>query len=411
PFCRGRGQAKPGSRATCVVCRGQGVVAVSGPVEICPSCQGKGRALSQKLPCRMCSGKGVTAAPRTAGRPRPAESNAMETATVFNAHGGTEELATRELAVDMAIIGRKTSRAPLSGAVPPARTMRESKAPGMVTATVSGAREETGIQTRQPQTAGAAMESPTSQKPEPDIWQHKGLVQWVEENQPQNLKDGRRHNSASMAVMLRTTVARERALALGKPRRGPHALELEQQAAAWQRKQEQIASRTRQETAMLHTLVQLMGANGAFDTPTSSAPWSFGRVDCLATRVPEGGWNLTVVASDKKSRFITRHGWSELLGTYHAQLDDQLVITHHSREIPQEAAVIAKTIPAARRQAAQAEGKHGSHIVHLESAEKVSSTPFVPQSWGSIEAGGYPQTPTRKSPGPLFRQSDLGAQC
>jgi len=41
--------------------------------------------------------------------------------------------------------------------------------------------------------------------------------------------------------------------------------------------------------------------------------------------------------------------------------------------------------------------------------KKSLSTPFVPQSWGSIEAGGYPQTPTRRFPGPLFRQSSLVA--
>ena len=39
--------------------------------------------------------------------------------------------------------------------------------------------------------------------------------------------------------------------------------------------------------------------------------------------------------------------------------------------------------------------------------KKSVSTPFIPQSWGNIEAGGYPQTPTRRFPGPLFRQSIL----
>jgi hypothetical protein len=33
------------------------------------------------------------------------------------------------------------------------------------------------------------------------------------------------------------------------------------------------------------------------------------------------------------------------------------------------------------------------------------STPFIPQSWGNREAGGYPQTLGRKIPAPLFQQS------
>ena len=39
--------------------------------------------------------------------------------------------------------------------------------------------------------------------------------------------------------------------------------------------------------------------------------------------------------------------------------------------------------------------------------KKSLSTLFVPQSWENIEAGGYPQTPTRRFPGPLFRQFNL----
>jgi hypothetical protein len=37
--------------------------------------------------------------------------------------------------------------------------------------------------------------------------------------------------------------------------------------------------------------------------------------------------------------------------------------------------------------------------------EIVSINPLVPQSWGTLKAGGHLQTPGRKYPAPLFRQS------
>jgi hypothetical protein len=42
-----------------------------------------------------------------------------------------------------------------------------------------------------------------------------------------------------------------------------------------------------------------------------------------------------------------------------------------------------------------------------ESAEIVSINPLIPQSWGTFEVGGHPQTPGRKYPAPLFQQSPL----
>jgi len=44
---------------------------------------------------------------------------------------------------------------------------------------------------------------------------------------------------------------------------------------------------------------------------------------------------------------------------------------------------------------------------HIEIAEIVSINPIIPQSWGTFKAGGYPQTPGRKYPAPLFQHSRM----
>jgi len=46
-------------------------------------------------------------------------------------------------------------------------------------------------------------------------WVQQGLARWMEQNQPEGKKEeGRRPNSATMAVLLKRAVAREKALAL-----------------------------------------------------------------------------------------------------------------------------------------------------------------------------------------------------
>ena len=40
--------------------------------------------------------------------------------------------------------------------------------------------------------------------------------------------------------------------------------------------------------------------------------------------------------------------------------------------------------------------------IFYEIAEIVSINPLITQSWGTLVAGGHPQTPDRKYPAPLF---------
>jgi DnaJ-class molecular chaperone len=67
-FCKGRGEAKPRTNITCTVCRGTGLVQVSGPIATCPQCRGRGmRAGSDGLPCPRCAGKGFVRGNGTSG--------------------------------------------------------------------------------------------------------------------------------------------------------------------------------------------------------------------------------------------------------------------------------------------------------------------------------------------------------
>jgi hypothetical protein len=43
--------------------------------------------------------------------------------------------------------------------------------------------------------------------------------------------------------------------------------------------------------------------------------------------------------------------------------------------------------------------------IFFRTAEIVSINPDIPQSWGTLIAGGHPQTPGRKNPAPIFQRS------
>ncbi|MBT9141911.1 MAG: hypothetical protein DDT29_00304 [Dehalococcoidia bacterium] len=74
-------------------------------------------------------------------------------------------------------------------------------------------------------------------------WLQQGLAQWAEQNQPESKKKGRRPNSATMAVILRRAVAREKASALGKKLPDPRVVALEQEAARWKKRKEKGTQR------------------------------------------------------------------------------------------------------------------------------------------------------------------------
>lgn len=58
-FCKGSG-AYHGTRITCTVCRGRGMVtAPQGETRQCPECSGTGVAADSGMPCLKCKGKGV----------------------------------------------------------------------------------------------------------------------------------------------------------------------------------------------------------------------------------------------------------------------------------------------------------------------------------------------------------------
>lgn len=60
-FCNGTGVYPMGTRITCTVCKGKGMVTVKSPSEECPKCKGSGQETDSGLPCIKCRGKGVVA--------------------------------------------------------------------------------------------------------------------------------------------------------------------------------------------------------------------------------------------------------------------------------------------------------------------------------------------------------------
>jgi len=94
---------------------------------------------------------------------------------------------------------------------------------------------------------------------------------------------------------------------------------------------ERIAKR---EKEMLQRLVQFMAKDNIFDGKEEEEDWVLGRVKCSVNRNPLG-WDLLVVALER-SQFISRWGWSDLLGMYRAQLDSQLNLIDYLRVSPGE---------------------------------------------------------------------------
>lgn len=58
-YCKGKGEDKPRSSMSCAVCSGTGIVHITEPVEGCAYCRGTGREPGSKLSCLRCRGKGV----------------------------------------------------------------------------------------------------------------------------------------------------------------------------------------------------------------------------------------------------------------------------------------------------------------------------------------------------------------
>jgi len=58
-YCKGRGEHPPRTNITCTVCRGKGLVSITKPIEVCAHCKGTGAEPGNKLPCLICRGKGV----------------------------------------------------------------------------------------------------------------------------------------------------------------------------------------------------------------------------------------------------------------------------------------------------------------------------------------------------------------
>ena len=75
-------------------------------------------------------------------------------------------------------------------------------------------------------------------------WLQQGLARWMEQNQQVGKKEeGKKLNSATMAVLLRRAVAREKAMALGRKLLDPRVIALEREAACWvESKEEALVS-------------------------------------------------------------------------------------------------------------------------------------------------------------------------
>lgn len=173
-------------------------------------------------------------------------------------------------------------------------------------------------------------------------WLQQGLARWAEKDRPESRKEGRRANSATLAVMLRKAVAREKALALGRPLPDPRAVALEHEAARWKEREEEKRGLIRREMGMLQKLVHLMARDEFFDESKIDQFWTIGGVSCLVDKVTQDGWNLIVIALEK-SQFMLRWGWGELLGLYHAELDAQLNLKSYHRITPEELEECSRT--------------------------------------------------------------------
>ncbi len=250
----------------------------------------------------------------------------------------THELARKEIAKEIARVQGKKRRDPRLEALEQAaeawqrkkaeekfkkrQEEREKTGPPMKAVPIKGLKAEAKIE-GEPQDLGIAG------------WLQQGLAQWAEQNQPGSKKrEGRRLNSASMAVILRRAVAREKALALGKELPDPRVVALEQEAAQWEERKEEKRRTIRREIGMLQKLVQLM-VKDEFFNEHGREEWGIGQVSCFADKMPQDGWNLIIVALEK-SQFVLRWGWSDLLGVYQAELDDQLNLKNYVRVTPEE---------------------------------------------------------------------------
>lgn len=165
-------------------------------------------------------------------------------------------------------------------------------------------------------------------------WLQQGLARWAEKN-PESKKKERRPNSATMAVILRKAVAREKALALGRNLPDPRVIALKQEAARWRESKEEMRRGIRREIGMLRKLIQLVARDRFFNENKKDEEWNIGRVSCFVDKVSPDGWNF-IVATLEKSSFMTRQGWRDLLGIYRAELDDHLNLKNYTRVTPKE---------------------------------------------------------------------------
>lgn len=166
-------------------------------------------------------------------------------------------------------------------------------------------------------------------------WLQQGLARWAQEKQPEGQKKGRRPNSATMSMILRRALAREKALAWGRPLANHRLVELEQEAAQWRQRKEEEKQLIRREIGMLQKLVELMARDEFLDGSKNNDEWMIGKVSCFADKAPQNGWNVAIVAVER-SQFMVRWGWGDLLGVYHAELDDQLNMKDYLRVTPED---------------------------------------------------------------------------
>jgi len=282
----------------------------------------------------------------------------------FRGRMATHELARKEMAEELARIQGRKRRAPRLEALQRAaqawqgkeaeeelkkrQEQREKAAPSMEVARMRDVKTEDEFKKSMKQEAAPSIEviplrnvkteARVQEQPQ-DLgiagWLQQRLARWAARNRPQSRKEGRRLNSATLAVMLRKAVAREKALAFGRPLTNPRAVALEQEAARWKEREEEKRRLILRETGMLQKLVQFMARDEFFDESKRDEFWTVGRVSCLVDKVPQDGWNLIVIALER-SPFMLRWGWGELLGLYHAELDDQLNLKNYIRVTPED---------------------------------------------------------------------------
>lgn len=251
---------------------------------------------------------------------------------------GAHELARKEMAREMARVRGRKPQDPRLEAVERAASAWHREKKG---ARLRKGREERG---RSKTSLSCIEVTPVTGKRVEEAKRGEGKqaagdINWPSLKPPQPGGEGevqkRRLNSASMSVLVRKAVAREKRIALGIPLPDPFLVTFEKEAARWRESKEEIRRGIQREIGMLQQLIHLVAGDGFFDDGKKRKEWCIGQVSCFVDKAPQDGWSLIIVAVER-SQFMLRWEWGDLMGIYQAELDDELNLKNYVRITPGE---------------------------------------------------------------------------